>query len=66
MKFVPNVLINTLRPRQNGLCLADDTFNRIFLIKNVRISIEISLTFKPYGPINNIQALVAIIWTIDG
>ena len=50
--------INTLRPTQNGRHLADDTFKRIFLNENVRISIEISLKFAPKGPINNIPALV--------
>ena len=53
----------------------DDTFKRIFLNENIRISIEISLKFVPKGPINNIAALVqimapvrrqAIIWTNDG
>ena len=32
---------NTLRPRQNGRRFADDTFKRIFLNENVRISIKI-------------------------
>ena len=70
-------LFNTLRPRQNGRRFADDTFERIFLNENVRISIESSLKFVPKGPINNIPALVqinglapvrrqAIIWTNDG
>ena len=55
--------INTLRPRQNGRHFADDTFKRIFLNENVRISIKISLKFVPKaskGPINNITALVHI------
>ena len=30
--------LNTLRPRQNGRRFADDTFKRIFLNENVRIS----------------------------
>ena len=51
---------NTLRPRQNGRRFSDDTFKRIFLNENVRISIEISLKFVPQGPINNIPALVQI------
>ena len=54
------VLLNTLRPRQNGRRFADDTFKRIFLNENVRISIKISLKFVPKGPINNIPALVQI------
>ena len=51
---------NTLRPRQNGRRFADDTFKRIFLNENVRISIKVSLKFVPNGPINNIPALVQI------
>ena len=50
----------TLRPRQNGRHFADDTFNRIFVNENVRISIKFSLKFVPKGPINNIPALVQI------
>ena len=38
----PRQNINTLRPRQNGRHFTDDTFNRIFLTDNVRISIKIS------------------------
>ena len=52
--------INTLRPRQNGRRVPDDTFKRIFLNENVRIAIKISLKFVPKGPINNIPALVQI------
>ena len=52
------VCFNTLRPRQNGRHFADDTFKRIFLNENVRISIKISLKFVPKGPINSIPALV--------
>ena len=65
---------------QNSRCFADVTFKLIFFNENVRISIEISLTFVPKGPISNIPALVqimawcrsgdtigqAIIWTNDG
>ena len=50
--------LNTLRPRQNDRRFADDTFKRIFLNENDRISIKISLKFVPKGPINNIPALV--------
>ena len=50
--------VNTLRPKQNGHYLADDTFKHIFLNKNVRILIKISLKFISKGPINNIPALV--------
>ena len=51
---------NTLRPRQNGRRFADDTFKRIFLNENVRISIKISLKFVPKSPINNFPSLVQI------
>ena len=57
----------TLKPRQNGRHFADDTFKRIFLNENVRISINISLKFVPMGPINNIPALVQIMaWRRPG
>ena len=32
--------VNTLRPRQNGHDSADDTFKRMFINENVRISIK--------------------------
>ena len=54
------ICINTLRPRQNGCLMADDTFKRICLNENVGISIKISLKFVHKGPINNIPALVQI------
>ena len=58
---------NTLRPRQNGRHFADDTFQRIFMNKNVKISINISLKFVPQGPINNIPALFLIMaWRRPG
>ena len=59
--------INTLRLRQNGRHRAGDTFKRIFLNENIRISIKISLKFVPEGPINNIPALVQIMaWRRSG
>ena len=59
--------VNTLRPRQNGRLFADDTFKRIYLNKNVRISNKISLKFVPKGLINNIPALVLIMaWRRPG
>ena len=59
--------INTLRPSQNGRRVADDTFERIFVNENVRISIQISLKFVPKGPINNIPGLVQIMaWRRPG
>ena len=48
----------SLRPRQNVGRFADDTFKRIFLNENVRISIKIS--FVPMFRINNIPPLVQI------
>ena len=59
--------LNTLRPRQQGRRFADDTFKRIFLNENVKISIKISLKFVPKGPINHIPALVQIMaWRRSG
>ena len=59
--------VNTLRSRQDGRRFADDTFKRIFLNENVRISIKISLKFIPKGPIINIPALVQIMaWRRSG
>ena len=59
--------VNTLRPRQNGRHFASDTFKRIFMNENARISINISLKFVPKGLINNIPALVQIMaWRRPG
>ena len=61
------ITVNSLRPRQNGHLFADDTFKRIFLNKNIRISIKISLKFVPDGPINNIPTLVQVMaWRRPG
>ena len=60
-------MFNTLRPRQNGRHFADDTFKRIFLKENVRISIKISLKFVPKSPIDNIPAFCQImVWCRPG
>ena len=60
-------LFNSLRPRQNGCRFADETFKRIFLNENVRISIKISLKFVPKGPIDNNPALFQIMaWRRSG
>ena len=60
-------VLNTLRPRQNGRHFAEDTFKRIFFNENVWISIKISLTYVPKGPIYNIPALVQIMaWRRPG
>ena len=61
------IIINTLRPRQNGRHFADDIFKCIFLNQNVWIPIKISLKFVPKGPINNIPSLVQImVWHRPG
>ena len=58
---------NSLRPRQNGRLFTDDTFKRIFLNENIRISTKSSLKFVPKGLINNIPALVLIMaWRRPG
>ena len=46
--------VKTLRPRQNGRQIADDTNKCLFLNENVWIPIKISLKFVPKGLINNI------------
>ena len=62
-----NSSVDTLRLRQNGCHFADDTFIRIFLNENIRISIKILLKFVSTGPINNIPALVQIMaWCRPG
>ena len=59
--------INTLRPRQNGRLFTDDTFKRIFLNENIRISTKNSLKFVSKDLINNIPALVLIMaWRRPG
>ena len=52
--------VNTLGLRQNGRHFPDGTFKCIFMNKNVRISINISLKFVPKVQIDNIPALVQI------
>ena len=59
--------IYTFRSGQNGHHFADDAFKRIFLTENVRILINISLTFVPVGPIDNKLALVQVMaWSRTG
>ena len=59
------VLINTLGPKQNDRQFPHDTFKRIFLNKNVRISIK--MKFVPKVPIDNIPALDQIMaWRSPG
>ena len=54
------IKLTQVRSRQNGHHFADDIFKRIYLNENISISINISLKFIPYGPIDNISALVHI------
>ena len=61
------IIINILRPRQNGHHFADAILMCIFLNENVWIPIEMSLQFVPKGPISNISALVQIMdWRRSG
>ena len=61
------MIMNTLRPRQNGRHFADDIIKCIFLNGNVWISIKVSLKCVPKGPINKIPALVQIMaWRRPG
>ena len=61
------MVINTLKPRQNGRHFADDIFKCIFLNENACISIKIPLKFVPEDPINNILALVEMMaWRRPG
>ena len=66
--YVYNIIsFSTLRPRQNGRHFADDTFKRISMNENVRISINISSKLVPKGLINNIPAMVQIMaWRQPG
>ena len=68
--------VNPLRSRQNGHLFADDTFKRVFLNKNIRISTNFtevcSLGFyQQYSSIGSDNGLAstrrqAIIWTNAG
>ena len=61
------VMINTLRPRQNGRHFADDIFRRISFNENVWILIKVSPKFVPKGPINKIPVLFQIMaWRRSG
>ena len=65
-KFV-TLILNILSSRPNGCHFPDDIFKWNFLSENAWISIEISLTFVPRGPIDNIPALVQIMaWRRPG
>ena len=61
------LLINSSPPGENGRHFADDMYKHIFLNENVRIPIQISLTFVPKGPTDNKSALVLVMtWRPTG
>ena len=61
------IMVNTLRPRQNGRHFPNSIFKCIFLNQNAWISINISLNFVPQDPNDNIPALVQIMaWCRPG
>ena len=58
--------VNTLRPIQNVCHFADDILNCIMFNEKALISIKISLTIVPWGPVDNMTALFQIMvwhWT---
>ena len=58
---------NTLGPRLDGRRFPDDIFKWIFVNEIIWIPNKISLKFVPWGPINNIPALVQIMtWRRPG
>ena len=60
-------VFNTLWPRQHGRHFPDDISRCIFLTENIWIAINISLSFVPKGPIDNIPALVQVMaWRRSG
>ena len=52
------ILVNILRPRQNGRYFPDDIFRSVFMNDKFCILINISLNFVPEGPIDNNPSLV--------
>ena len=54
------VMPNTLRPKQNGHHFPDNIFKCIFINENLRICVQISLTFVPHGAIKTTPLLVQI------
>ena len=64
---IPNHLVNSSPPGQNGCHCAHDIFKRIFLNENIRISNHTSLKFVANGPIDNKSALVQVMaWRRTG
>ena len=61
------ILINTLRPRQNGHIFTDDIVKGIFMNENIWIFNKISLKYVPLGLTDNMAALVQIMaWCQTG
>ena len=56
--LLPDMSVNTLRPRQNGRHFPDNFFKCIFVNEKFCILLQISLKFVPNGPIDNNPALV--------
>ena len=66
-RLLCKLMVNTLRPRQNGRHFPDDIFIWILLNENVWISISTSLKFVPRGQINNIPTSVQVMaWRRQG
>ena len=62
-----HLLLNTLKPRQNGPLFEDDIFTCISLNENIQTLIKNSLKFVLKGPIGNSPALVQIMaWRRPG
>ena len=57
-----DILLSILSPRQKRRHFADDIFKCNFLNENVWIPIKSSLKFVPQSPVNNIPALVQIMF----
>ena len=65
--FIKPLIVNILRPRQNGRHFPDDIFEWFFFNENFWISIKISPKFAPKGPTDNILALVQVMaWRRPG
>ena len=64
---ISNTAVNSSPPRQNGSHFADGMLKCIFVNENICISNKISLGYVPWGPINNMSALVQIVaWRRPG
>ena len=62
-----DILFNSYLSGQNGCHFTDRIFKHIFLNKNDRILIQISLKFVPKGPVDNKSTLVQVMaWPPTG